>query len=109
MECLCDFNSSIVDFDIMSNVQTVRHGGQSPARSIGLAILICVYAVATVLMGTLNPFPFFFACYAFGDYVFFLIYYRRLLGLSAPAFRRSARWIAGVTPVACLALLLAFL
>ena len=93
----------------MAELRTVRHKGQSPARCLGLAALLGFYALGTVLLGVLYSFPFFFALYGFGVFFFFLAYYRRLLGLPTLTSGRSARWIVGITPVACFVLVLAVL
>ncbi len=93
----------------MAELRTVTHLGQSPARSLGLAALLGSCAVGTVLLGVLFPFPFFFTLYGFGDFLYFLAFYRRLLGLPALSGGRSARWIVGSTPVACFAMVLAVL
>jgi hypothetical protein len=92
----------------MSSVRTVRPGGPGLAGIIGLAIALGALALATVLLGTLTP-PLFFLLYAFGDLAFFLHYYRRLISLSDMGSGPFARWIVGMTPVGCCALLLAVL
>jgi hypothetical protein len=86
----------------------MRRGGPSLAGIICLATLFGAIALATVLLGTLTP-PHLFFCYAFGDLVFFLHYYRRLICVSGMRSGQLARWILGMTPVGCCALLLAVL
>jgi hypothetical protein len=86
----------------------MRHGGPGLAGVIGLSTLLGALALATVLMGTLTP-PLFFLLYAFGDLVFFLHYYRRLINLPDLAAGPFARWIVGITPVGCCALLVTVL
>jgi hypothetical protein len=86
----------------------VRPGSPRLAVIIGLATLLGAFALATVLLGTLAPFLFFYL-YAIVDLVFFLHLYRRLISLHGMGDGPFARWIVGMVPVACCALLLAVL
>ena len=86
----------------------MRPGGSGFAGILGLATALGALALATVLLGTLTP-PLFFFLYAFGDLAFFLHYYRRLISLPDMGSGPFARWIVGMTPVGCCALLLTVL
>jgi hypothetical protein len=61
-----------------------------------------------VLLGTLAA-PLFFCLYAIGDLVYFLRYYRRLISLHDMGSGAFARWVVGLTPVGCCALVLVVL
>jgi hypothetical protein len=92
----------------MSSVQKVSPGRPGVAGMIRLAIPLGALALATVLLGILAP-PVFFCVYALADLVFFVTFYRRLFSLPDLGVEKRARWIVGMMPVGCCALLLAVL
>jgi len=72
------------------------------------ALLIGLLAALTVLAATFFP-PLFFITFALADVAFAGFWYRRLLGLDRFAGGLRTRWLAGMIPLVCAALMLAVL
>ena len=82
--------------------------GARVAVIIGLAGLLGIFALLTVLLGIFAPNRF-FLLFAIVDLASALYFYRHLIGCSEMEAGPFACWVVGMTPVGCLAILLAVL
>ncbi len=92
----------------MSSLRTVEPVVPRLAVIIGLASLLGILALATVLLGIFAS-NLFFLLFAIVDLAFALHFYRHLIGRSEMGSGPFARWVVGMTPVGCFAMLLAVL